>query len=134
MVKDTRITYRRRKSYATRNNKLTAIKTPGGKLVGKVLKKKGSVPKCGDCKGNLNGIPALRPKEYKNLVKREKTVSRTYGGSLCSGCLKTRIIRAFLIEEKNLVRQVLQQKAASKDDKSKSKKKKSSKKKKKSKK
>ena len=114
MVKDTRITYRRRKSYATRNNKLTAIKTPGGKLVGKVLKKKGSVPKCGDCKGNLNGIPASAAKGVQNLVKREKTVSRTYGGSLCSGCLKTRIIRAFLLRRRTSSGRCSRQKAASK--------------------
>lgn len=41
------------------------------------------------------GVPAaqikhLRPKKYKNLKKREKTVSRAYGGSLCSNCVRQR--------------------------------------------
>merc|ERR1719353_2501718 len=110
MGKDARITYRRRRSYATKSNKITAQKTPGGRLVAKILKKKAAGVKCGVCKTQLNGIPALRPKQYRCLNKREKTISRSYGGHLCSGCVKARIIRAFLIEEQKIVKQVIQQK------------------------
>lgn len=35
-------------------------------------------------------IKHLRPKQYKNLKKREKTVSRAYGGSRCAGCVRQR--------------------------------------------
>ena len=64
----------------------------------------------------------------KNAKKREKTVSRAYGGSRCGNCVRqryhviilsepslksfARIIRAFLIEERKIVKQVLAKKAA----------------------
>ena len=35
-------------------------------------------------------IPALRPVEYSRISKRQKTVSRAYGGSKCAGCVRTR--------------------------------------------
>lgn len=38
----------------------------------------------------LAQIKHLRPKQYKNLKKREKTVSRAYGGSRCAGCVRQR--------------------------------------------
>ena len=74
--------------------------------------KKGSGPKCGDCKKKLNGIPALRPSEYKRISKRQKNVSRAYGGSRCATCVRQRIVRAFLIEEQKIVKKVLKQQAA----------------------
>ena len=42
--------------------------------------KKTQLPKCGDCKCELRGIPAVRPKMMASLSKRVKTVSRAYGG------------------------------------------------------
>ena len=33
------------------------------------------------------------------LKQREKRVSRAYGGSRCAHCVRSRIVRAFLIEE-----------------------------------
>lgn len=38
----------------------------------------------------LPQLKHLRPKQYKNLKKREKTVSRAYGGSLCADCVRQR--------------------------------------------
>lgn len=38
----------------------------------------------------LPQIKHLRPKQYKNLKKREKTVSRAYGGSRCANCVRQR--------------------------------------------
>jgi len=67
---------------------------------------------CGDCGKRLPGIPALRPKEYRTTKKRERRVSRAYGGSRCAHCVKQRIIRAFLIEEQKIVKHVLRQRAA----------------------
>lgn len=127
MVKNIRITYRRRCAYNTKSNHIRPIKTPGGKLVAKYIKKQGNGPKCGDCGARLPGIPSLRPKEYKRLPKSQRTVARAYGGSRCAGCVKMRIVRAFLIEEQKIVKQVLQQKKVKKADGKKSKSKKSKK-------
>ena len=57
-------------------------------------------------------IPALRPSEYKRISKRQKNVSRAYGGSRCGNCVRQRIVRAFLIEEQKIVKKVLKQQAA----------------------
>ncbi|KAL2704977.1 hypothetical protein AAEP93_000227 [Penicillium crustosum] len=101
--------------YNTRSNKVRIVKTPGGELRYLHLKKKGTAPKCGDCGIKLPGIPALRPREYSQISRPKKNVSRAYGGSRCAGCVKDRIVRAFLIEEQKIVKKVLkesQQKAA----------------------
>mgnify|MGYP003386422794 CR=1 FL=1 len=44
---------------------------------------------------------------FHSAKKREKTVSRAYGGSRCANCVKQRIVRAFLIEEQKIVKKVL---------------------------
>ncbi len=44
---------------------------------------------------------------FKTAKKREKTVSRAYGGAKCGVCVKQRIVRAFLIEEQKIVKKVL---------------------------
>merc|ERR1711941_265327 len=85
--------------YNTKSNKTKVVKTPGGKLTVHYRTKNASGPKCGDCGTVLPGIPHLRPKEYSRLSKNQKTVSRAYGGSRCGGCVRERILRAFLVEE-----------------------------------
>lgn len=84
-----------------------SVRTPGGRLVYQYIKKPKNVPKCGQCKEKLKGIRPSRPSERPRLSKRQKTVSRTYGGVLCHGCLRERIVRAFLIEEQKIVVKVL---------------------------
>ncbi|KAI9158910.1 60S ribosomal protein L34-B [Paramyrothecium foliicola] len=145
-------------SYNTRSNKTRVIKTPGGQLRVLHIKKRGTVPKCGDCGSKLIGtgirrhvvlrlpsecsvlfphvtafgkgccglsaliieaklkttntssqIPALRPREYSQISKPQKTVQRAYGGSRCGGCVRDRIVRAFLIEEQKIVKKVLKE-------------------------
>ena len=44
---------------------------------------------------------------FKNAKKREKTVSRAYGGVQCHTCVRQRIVRAFLIEEQKIGKKVL---------------------------
>jgi len=105
-----RLTYRKHIRYNTKGNKQKKVKTPGGKLVFHQLKKKASPPKCGDCGQALIGIPSLRPTEYRRLKSREKRVNRAYGGSRCAGCVRMRVMRAFLIEEQKCVKQVLAEK------------------------
>ena len=85
-----RLTYRRRHGFRTKSNKVRKVKTPGGKLVFQYLTKKSNVPRCGDCGMELQGIPAVRPKVYRSLHKRERRVSRAYGGSRCAHCVRQR--------------------------------------------
>merc|ERR1711893_524359 len=109
-----RLTLRRRLSYNTRSNRRKVSKTPGGKLVYLYTKKFGTTPKCGDCKCKLRGLTAARPRQLSALSKRHKMVSRTYGGSVCHKCVRSRIVRAFLIEEQKIVVRVLKAQEASK--------------------
>jgi len=46
------------------------------------------------------------------MTKRTKTVSRPYGGVLCAGAVRERIIRAFLIEEQQIANKILKAKSA----------------------
>ena len=39
-------------------------------------------------------------------------MTRAYGGSRCAGCVRQRIVRAFLIEEQKIVKNVLKNKTA----------------------
>ncbi|KAJ3329194.1 60S ribosomal protein L34 [Blyttiomyces sp. JEL0837] len=102
-----RVTYRRRLSYNTKSNKHRVVKTPGGRLVYQRVRKNTTAPKCGDCGSKLAGIPNLRPADYARISRRQKSVSRAYGGSRCAGCVRNRIVRAFLIEEQKIVKKVL---------------------------
>lgn len=75
-------------------------------------------------------IPALRPRQYATISKRQKTVTRAYGGSRCGDCVKSRcanysisvivnktpilefsIVRAFLVEEAKIVKKVIKSQA-----------------------
>lgn len=107
-----RVTYRRRLSYNTKSNKVRLSKTPGGKLVYLYAKKKTNPTICGDCKEPLRGVPAVRPKKLASLSRRTKSVSRIYGGTKCSKCVRNRIVRAFLIEEQKIVAKVLKAQAS----------------------
>ncbi|BFF88746.1 60S ribosomal protein L34 [Drosophila madeirensis] len=107
-----RLTLRRRLSYNTRSNKRRIVRTPGGRLVYQYVKKNKTVPRCGQCKEKLKGITPSRPSERPRMSKRLKTVARTYGGVLCHGCLRERIVRAFLIEEQKIVKALKSQREA----------------------
>ncbi|EDO05765.1 ribosomal protein L34 family protein [Babesia bovis T2Bo] len=109
-----RVVLRRHCRYNTRSNKQRKVKTPGGRLVVQRRVKVAQGPKCGDCKCKLAGIPALRPHLYRNLKKRERRVSRAYGGVRCHKCVKDRIIRAFLKEEQKALKKVIEEREAKK--------------------
>ncbi|TRM67196.1 ribosomal protein L34Ae [Schizophyllum amplum] len=109
-----RVTLRKRQPYNTNSNRRRVVKTPGGKLVVHYIQKPATVPKCGDCGLALQGIPALRPRQYATVSKRIKSVQRAYGGSRCSDCVRSRIVRAFLIEEAKIVKKVLKAKPTGK--------------------
>eukprot|EP00829_Urostomides_striatus_P009966 TRINITY_DN224_c0_g1_i1.p2 TRINITY_DN224_c0_g1~~TRINITY_DN224_c0_g1_i1.p2 ORF type:complete len:153 (-),score=66.42 TRINITY_DN224_c0_g1_i1:14-472(-) len=88
-----------RDSYRTASNKIKLAKTPGGQLALQYRTKRGKGQVCGDTGAKLNGLPHLRSKAFKRLSKVKRTVSRPYGGSRSAGAVKTRIVRAFLLEE-----------------------------------
>jgi len=108
---DSRVTYRRRNSYNTRSNKIKKVTTPGGTLTVQYRTKASKGARCGDCHTQLSGIPRVRPTTLKTLAKHHRTVSRPYGGSRCASCTKTRILRAFIVEEHKIVRKLLSDKA-----------------------
>ena len=109
MVKDARFHNDRRPTVRTRSNRLAPVKTPGGRIVGRKVLKQAHRPSCGDCgRRSMHGIPAVR--DQSKLNKRARSVNRAYGGSRCAVCLKKRILRAFLEEERKAVKLVLQQK------------------------
>ncbi|GIX64827.1 60S ribosomal protein L34 [Babesia caballi] len=109
-----RVVLRRQCRYNTKSNKQRVVKTPGARLVVQRRTKVAQTPKCGDCKRKLLGIAALRPHLYRNLKKRERTVSRAYGGVRCHSCVKDRIIRAFLKEEQRSLKKVVEEREATK--------------------
>lgn len=111
---DHRFTRPGRHSYNTRSNKVRPIRTPGGKLAPKKIKKTTKGPRCSDSKVAIQGIKHLKQSAYGKLKKRQRTVSRAYGGSLSPQCLKTRIIRAFLLEEQKAVKKVLAERSGKK--------------------
>jgi large subunit ribosomal protein L34e len=94
-----------RNPYVTPGNKMAFKKLESGKLVFVKLEKSGKHQKCGDCKCRLAGIEKMRPQQMQKINKSQKTVNRAYGGNLCSGCVQQRILRSFLKEEQDHVRE-----------------------------
>jgi large subunit ribosomal protein L34e len=103
---DNRFTFRTHHSFATRSNKNRLVRTPGGRLSVQHVQKKTGHHTCGDTGAKLNGIPALTSNKFKALSKNKKTVARAYGGVLSGGAVRSRIIRAFLVEERKVVKKV----------------------------
>ena len=103
-----------RHSYNTRAHKIRAVRTPGGVLKSQRIRKTTAGPKCSDCRKTLPGIKHLKTTAYRRTVKRERTVSRAYGGSTCHACVRQRIMRAFLLEEQKAVKKVLAERSTKK--------------------
>jgi large subunit ribosomal protein L34e len=102
MVK--RVTLRRRNPYHTARNKIRQVKTPGARLVVHYVDKLAKGVRCRETGVRLSGIPVLRPREYAQLNKRQRSVSRAYGGCLSHKVVKDRIVRAFLTEEVKVIK------------------------------
>ncbi|KAJ6889580.1 60S ribosomal protein L34-1-like [Populus alba x Populus x berolinensis] len=64
----------------------------GGKLVYQTTKKRASGPKCPVTGKRIQGIPHLRPAEYKRsrLSRNRRTVNRAYGGVLSGSAVRER--------------------------------------------
>jgi large subunit ribosomal protein L34e len=63
-------------------------RTPTGRVVIKIKKKKPKIAKCARCGKPLHGVPRLNPTELRKLAKTEKRPERVYGGYYCSSCTR----------------------------------------------
>ena len=63
------------------------VRTPSGKTVIHYVKKKPKKVGCTRCSRKLGGIPREIPSKIKKMTRSERTVSREYGGVLCSRCV-----------------------------------------------
>ena len=103
-----RVTYRRRHCYNTKSNKFRLVRTPGGQQNVQYIKKKAGRPKCGECKNYLAGVLAARNRDASHGPRHHFKVSRAYGGNMCAPCVRSRILRAFLLEEQKIVNELIE--------------------------
>ena len=64
---------------------------PSGKRTIHFVKKKVGPPLCAICKARLPGIASKRAAKMRKMPAAKKTVSRIYGGYMCSKCLQDKI-------------------------------------------
>ena len=72
----------------------TQKRLPGGDTVVRYTRRSPQPVKCGKCGVALKGIPREMPLRMKKLGISKKTVSRPYGGNLCSKCSRQLVKRA----------------------------------------
>ena len=75
------------------------VKTPGGRNVVHYRARKPSAAKC-KCGAVLKGVPRERPAKMMKMSKSKKTVSRPYGGNLCSKCMRLKMIEKARVDKK----------------------------------
>ena len=84
----------------SRSRRKVKVKTPGGRLVIRMERKKPSPAKCAKCGKPLHGVPRDIPSRLRKLPKTKKRPERPYGGYLCSSCMrevmKERVIETFM--------------------------------------
>ena len=109
---DTRVTYLRKKSYNTRSNKIRKLRLPGGRLSIQYTGKRAKGPQTAyKTKSRLTGLKRLRNPQYATLSKTQRRICRPYGGVLTPTEVKEKIMRAFLIEEVKVVKEMVKQTA-----------------------
>ena len=67
-------------------------KTPGGKTIVQFKRRKPGKAKCASCGKVLPGTARKLPYKMKKMAKTKKRPERPYGGILCSGCMRKKII------------------------------------------
>ena len=103
-----RVTYLRKKSYNTRSNKIRKLRLPGGRLSIQYTGKTAKGPQtASQTRSRLSGLSRLRNPQYATLSKTKRSISRPYGGVLTPSEVKDKIMRAFLIEEVKIVKQLV---------------------------
>lgn len=112
MAGDHRVTRTRRHAYRTATNRVTTSRAPGGRYIAKYLAKSTRGVTCGEagCEASLPGIKHMANHDFKCVSKRDRRVTRAYGGSLCGGCVRKRVVRAFLLEEVRLAKKAMMDK------------------------
>ncbi len=109
---DTRVTYLRKKSYNTRSNRIRKLRLPGGRLSIQYTGKRAKGPQTAfKTKSRLTGLKRLRNPQYATLSKTQRRICRPYGGVLTPSEVKDKIMRAFLIEEVKVVKEMVKQTA-----------------------
>lgn len=78
--------------HKSRSLRRVFVKTPGSGTKIQYRKRKPSKKVCQDCGKNLQGIPSLIQSKLKNLPLTKKRPQRPYGGTLCSSCMRKKII------------------------------------------
>ncbi len=58
-----------------------------------------SIAKCAITKKPLRGLPRKTNRQFKNLNKSQKTISRAYGGFMSHTALKEKIIKEMVLNE-----------------------------------
>jgi large subunit ribosomal protein L34e len=62
------------------------VRTPSGRIVINLRRRKPSFAECAVCGKQLHGIPRLVSAQMKKLPKTKRRPERPYGGYLCSTC------------------------------------------------
>lgn len=96
----------RGRTYKTESNRRVLVKTPTGKLINRLVGKRAKQRRCHECNGYLNGIKQERGRAFLSLATIHRRANRVYGSTICGGCVKTRIIDAFLTDEEKIVKEM----------------------------
>jgi large subunit ribosomal protein L34e len=82
-----------RRSLRTRSRVRKAVRTPGGRVTIHYVGEKPGRPRCSVCGKQIHGIPS-----EPGTAHSSRTVSRAYGGVLCSNCLEQGLLNAVSAE------------------------------------
>ncbi|MEC8339189.1 MAG: 50S ribosomal protein L34e [Nanoarchaeota archaeon] len=82
----------------SRRLKRVQVRLPGGSNTTHYVQRNRSIAKCAVTKKPLRGIPRLTNRQFKNLNKSQKTVSRAYGGYMSHSALKQKILKEMVFD------------------------------------
>jgi large subunit ribosomal protein L34e len=82
----------------SRRLKRVQVRLPGGSNTTHYIQRNRSIVRCAVTKKPLRGIPRLTNRQFKNLNKSQKTVSRAYGGYMSHSALKSKILKEMVFE------------------------------------
>ncbi|MEM7821196.1 MAG: 50S ribosomal protein L34e [Candidatus Aenigmatarchaeota archaeon] len=63
-------------------------RTPSGKTVIHIAKKKPKIARCARCKKPLQGVPRLSPSQIRKIAKTKRRPERKFGGYFCAKCAR----------------------------------------------
>ncbi|MEK6886859.1 MAG: 50S ribosomal protein L34e [Nanoarchaeota archaeon] len=71
------------------------VRILSGKTITRYNRRKPGKAQCADCGDYLKGMTQRFPGKMQNTAKSKKRPSRPYGGVLCSGCMRKKIVGRF---------------------------------------